>query len=208
MVTAIVALVLLAIAIIFAVLLIGTRKPPPGEQRGEPTEPPLIQASGIYSIIRKSPREDLLKIRPSDSEIRKYLFSINEDIEKNCLSDADRQNLADQWKRALEESIAIIEEGDAQKAPFFYVLESAGTGPCKVCESYFKRGKLVTREEIFKNPSIIPPFHLGCTTRIVPFRGNEDLKGSSVQEMLPVWEKNNQVTMPEWTVTIKQPLTR
>jgi hypothetical protein len=208
MVAAIVALVLLSLAIILAVLLISSRKSPQKERLGEPIEPPLIQASGIYSIIRKSPREDLKKIRPAETEIRKYLFSINEDIEKNSLSDADRQSLADHWHRAMEENIGTIEEGDAVKAPFFYCLDAAGGNPCRVCEPYFKQGNIVTRKEIYKNPSVIPPFHLGCTTKIIPFRGKEDSGGPSVQDMLPLGEKNSTIALPDWTTTIKLPSTR
>ncbi len=208
MVTAIFALVLLTIAIILAVLLLSTRRLPADEPHGEPQEPPLIQASGIYSIIRKSPREDLKRIRPDETEIRKYLFAINEDIEKNPLSDADKQNLAEQWQRAMEESIGAIEEGDKVNAPFFYLLDWAEGNPCKVCDSYFKRGKLVTREEIFKNPSVIPPFHLGCTTRIIPFRGKDYSEEAAAQETLPFEAKMDPFAMPDWKMTLRLPLTR
>jgi hypothetical protein len=203
MVSALIALVLLAIAIILAVLLISNRKPTPDGRRGEGVETPLIQASGIYSIIRKSPREELLKIRPAETDIRKYLLTINEDIDKNSLSDADKQALVEQWRRAVEESIGVIEEGDAGNAPFFYLLDS-GENRCKVCESYFKRGQLVTREEIFKNPSVIPPFHLGCTTKIFPFRGREDSENRIAQENVPFGKKDS-LALPDWTMTIKLP---
>ena len=187
MVTAIFALLLLAILIVLAVLIISSKPPFRGEGNGEPVEPPLIQASGIYSIIRRSPREDLLKIRPGMEEIRKYLSSINEDINMKPLSIPDKEKIAESWLRSMEENIRVIEKSDTANSAFYFYLDNSGGNQCAVCATHFKSKQIITREEIFKNPSIIPPFHLGCTTRIMPYRNKESGTGSLLSSILPLF---------------------
>ena len=163
MVAAVVALILLMVLIILAVRLIGAKTRPGEEIDGAHDDSPVIQTSGIYSIIRKSPRQDLLAIRPDEAQVRKYLTSINEDIQGRSLAISDKEKLAEAWQRSMEESIRTIEQDDAQSTLFYY-FDSAGQEECPECAMYFKRGQFVTREQIFANAAIIPPFHLGCTT--------------------------------------------
>ena len=108
MVLAIISIILFLILVIFAVR-IGLKH---GDAEEENLQNPIIHASGIYSIVRKSPKEELLKIRPTPEEIRKYLASLNEDIGKLLLSEDDKERLYNSWERSITENTDVIEQGD------------------------------------------------------------------------------------------------
>ena len=201
MVAAIIGLVLLIVLVIVAIRMISMRHTPDDVSQ-EGINNPLIHESGIYSIIRKSPREDLLRIRPPEAELRKYLASLNEDINSRTLSAADKQKLAEKWRQSMEENIRVIELGDTENVEFYY-FDYPGDQPCPRCASYLNRGQFVTRQEIFKNPSIIPPFHLGCTTRIAAYRGKENLRETTTLGMAPFFTSSAPPPVPEWMGTVK-----
>jgi hypothetical protein len=198
----IISIVLLAVLILIAIRLVSLKRPQEAiEDNSLGTSGPLIHASGIYSIVRKSPREDLFSKRPSDADVRKYLSTINEDINKRRLSDTEKQKIAIQWHKAMEENIRVIERGDCEDVSFYY-LDFAKDHECPLCESYFKRGHFVTREEIYTKPSIIPPFHLGCTTRILPYYGKEDLRDTAIMGMAPLFKGSTPPELPDWKKTV------
>ncbi len=199
--TAIFGLVLLVVLILIAIRMISVKRPPEEEITiGGPG--PLIHASGIYSIVRKSPREALAKIRPPESEIRKYLASINEDIHKRELNHFDKIKILERWQHLMEEHIKAVEEGDKEEAEFYY-YDFPNEKECPVCSPYLKKGQFVSRQEIFKNPAIIPPFHLGCSTRLVSFHGKENLRETTILGMTPFFQDSGPPDFPEWTKTVK-----
>jgi hypothetical protein len=203
MVAIIVSLVLLAVLILITIRLANLKKPDETESENTlGTTGPLIHASGIYSIVRKSPREGIQNIRPKDAELRKYCASINEDINKSKISESDRQKLMTEWQKAVEDNIRVIERGDCEDVAFYY-LDFPKENQCPVCATYFKRGQFVTREEIFSTPAIIPPFHLGCTTKIVPYHGKEDLRDTAIIGMAPLFNRHTPPALPEWKETVK-----
>ena len=203
MVAIIVSLVLLAVLILIAIRLVSIKKNDETEPENNlGTTGPLIHASGIYSIVRKSPREDLLNVRPKDTELRKYCATINEDINKSKLSESDRQELLTAWQKAVEENIRIIERGDCEDVAFYYLDFPKGK-ECPICTAYFKRGQFVTREEIFSTPAIIPPFHLGCTTTLVPYHGKEDIRETTIIGMAPLFKGHAPPVLPDWKKTVK-----
>jgi hypothetical protein len=199
---AMISFVLVIVLVLIAIRLISARHTPDEANQAAGIKEPLIHASGIYSIIRKSPREDLLAIRPQETEIRKYLAFLNEDYTGHLLSAADKQKVAEKWRQSMEENIGVVEQGDSEDVEFYY-YDSLGDSPCPVCASCLKQGQFISRQEIFKNPSIIPPFHLGCTTRITPYRGRENLRETTLQSMAPFFSKSTPPPVPEWTTTIK-----
>jgi hypothetical protein len=203
MVPAIISLVLLVVLVVIAIRMI-TRRNVSDETTQESLLGPPIHASGIYSIIRKSPREDLLRIRPPEEEIRKYLASRNEDIYRRAISGPDRQRLANRWRQSMDENIKSVEQGDADNVEFYY-FDCGEHQSCPVCASYLNHGQFVSRQEIFNNPSIIPPFHLGCTTRIMPYRGKENLKKSAAFGMSPFFSNGTPPPLPEWKNTVTLP---
>jgi hypothetical protein len=199
---ALISFVLVVVLVLIAIRLISARHTPDEAGQEAGINEPLIHASGIYSIIRKSPREDLLAIRPQEAEIRKYLAFLNEDFTGRLLSAADKQEAVEKWRQSMEESIKVVEQGDSEDVEFYY-YDARGSIPCPVCASYVKPGQFISRQEIFKNPSIIPPFHLGCTTRIMPYRGRENLRETTLQGMAPFFSKSVPPPVPEWTTTAK-----
>jgi hypothetical protein len=203
MVPTILGLILLLMLVLVAVRLISLKRTPSEESTGESVsaQGPIIHNSGIYSIVRNSPREDVLSIRPRESEIRKYIASINEDLYGRALSAADKDAIVRKWLASVEENISAIEKGDSENREFYYI-ESSTDKQCPVCASFFKQGQFVMRQEIYKNPSVIPPFHLGCTTRIVPYIGKENLRETTTIRMSPLFDRGNAPTLPEWKKTI------
>ena len=203
MLAVIISVVLLAVLILIAIRFVSPKRPDqPAEENNLGTTGPLIHASGIYSIVRKSPREDLISLRPKEPEVIKYLASLNEDIHGAKLSDSDKQKIAAQWKSFMEKNIRTLEQGDCEEVGFYY-LDSPQGKPCPVCSSYFNLGQFVTREEIFSTPSVIPPFHLGCTTQIVPYHGKEDLRDTAIIGMAPLFKNHVLPPLPEWKKTVK-----
>ena len=205
MIAVIISVVLLVILILIAIRLISLKRPAGGnigEEIDLGTSGPLIHASGIYSIVRKSPREDLQKIRPPEAEIRKYLASINEDITNKAISHFDKPKLIENWLLSREENVRVVEQGDTEDVEFYY-LDFQGGKECPVCTSYFRRGQFVSRQEIFKHPSIVPPFHIGCSTKLVPYHGKENLRETTILGMLPLFSTSAPPPLPDWKRTVK-----
>ncbi|MDO5577027.1 MAG: hypothetical protein Q4F84_08100 [Fibrobacter sp.] len=156
----------------------------------------VIHTSGIYSIIRKSPREELLKIRPSSEESSKYLASINEDMYTFPVSDKEKGELIENWNDSINKNIETIEQGDKDGVEFYYFDFSPES--CPVCKPYIKKGQFVTREEIFRHPSIIPPFHLGCTACLKPHHGKENIQDTTELGMFPLFSNDTLPKLPNW----------
>ena len=200
MATAIIGLVLLVALILIAVKIGINRSPEESAEEG--ISGPLIHASGIYSIIRKSPRENLPQHKPTETEIRKYLASINEDLNNKPLSEHDKQVLIENWISGLEENIKVVEQGDSRGVGFYYYDFDENT-QCIGCLPQILKGKFLTREEIYKFPWVIPPFHLGCVTRLVAHHGKENLRETTLTGMSPFFGFKNVPSVPNWKKAVK-----
>lgn len=204
MAPAILGLILLVVLILVAISLISLKRTPASEEGGGESvsaQGPIIHNSGIYSIVRESPREDLLRLRPRETEIRKYISSINEDIYGHILSIPDKESIVRKWVSSIEENISAVEKGDSENTEFYYI-ESSTDKQCPVCETYFKKGQFVMRQEIYKNPAVLPPFHLGCTTKLVPYIGRENLRETTTIRMSPLFNHGEAPTLPDWKKTL------
>lgn len=200
MILAIIGIVLILILVLLAIS-IGLKRE--GTKDDIP-DSPLIHASGVYSILRRSPREELLKIRPTVENIRKYLCSQNEDIENIFISPKEIDLLVEQWTESLNRNINTIEAGDQDEVEFyFYEFDPEN---CPVCQNHLKRGNFVTRQEIFKYPQIIPPFHIGCTCCILPYHGKEKLNDTTELGMKPLFKDSSPPPLPDWKTIYKQPV--
>ena len=164
----------------------------------EPGGQPMIHKSGIYSIVRKSPRESLAALRPKEEEIKRYLEGVEKDINGNPIRPGDRVALIKRWKAQMEANLLAIEAGDKNGAAFYYYDDT-----CPVCEHFITKGNFVTREEIYKNPQIIPPLHLGCTCVLSALQGSDaTLRDTIVAGMLPFFDSEEPPPLPDWTNTI------
>jgi hypothetical protein len=198
MIFALISLVLFLILLIFAVR-IGLNKNKPEEEERYPA---VIHASGIYSIVRRDPREAVHNNKPRTEEIRKYLSLQNVDTNGLPLSEADREKLFAFWNESLNASIQEIEGGDREGVEFYYY---DFPHECPVCDPFLKKGQFVTREELFQNPTFIPPFHLGCTCKINAYHGSENLRDTTELGMRPLFENNNPPSLPSWTKILRIP---
>jgi hypothetical protein len=158
---------------------------------------PLLHASGIYSIVRKNPREKIDEHKPSAEEIRKYLESINVDNRDEVKFSTEAIDmLVQNWTQSLNKNIEVIEQGDSLGVTFYY-YDFSPEG-CPVCKDYLKKGQFVTREELFQHPQIIPPFHIGCTCTLFAHSGKENLQETTEIGMIPLFKNEISPRLPEW----------
>ncbi|MCL2182257.1 MAG: hypothetical protein FWB85_02155 [Chitinispirillia bacterium] len=157
----------------------------------------IIHMSGVYSIVHKSPREDLLALRPRETEIRSYLNGVSADTQGVPLSHEDKSALLRHWKVWMETGLREIDKGDKDGLIFYYY---DFTKPCPVCAGFIDKGNYVTREEIFRNPCLIPPFHLGCTCTLTAHQGSEKtVRETVLVGMLPFLKGGDEPSLPKWT---------
>lgn len=165
----------------------------------EPT--PVLHQSGIYSVVKRSPREDLLAARPSEGEVRKYLREQNEDHTGAPLSQDEKQQLIANYFGRIETNVNEIEGGDGDGCEFFYYTFGKND---PICEKILRRGQYVTRSDIFKHVELIPPFHLGCTCRLLRQHPDENLSETVTLNMDPFLADENQVpALPDWKTILK-----
>jgi hypothetical protein len=185
MILAIVGIILLLLVMLIAVR-IGMNKSKTEEEM--PSQ--IIHGSGIYSIIRRSPRENIGDVKPSQEEIRKYLSDKNVNI-----SNEQQIQLLSLWNEQMEANISTIEKGDQQGAEFYYFEYK---WPDHICETSIKKGRFVTREQIFDYPQIIPPFHLGCGCKLHTYQGKEKLHDTTEIRSLPLFDNGTIIPLPDW----------
>ena len=167
------------------------------KEKTENEEPaPVLHQSGIYSIMKRSPREDLLAVRPSRDELRKYLATKNEDSFNAPVGEADRERLVHEFFNKAEVNIKEIEAGDDEGCEFYY-YDFATSDP--VCAPFVRRGQYVTRADVFKHPELIPPFHPGCTCRLLRQHPDENLSETVTINMDPFLEDEKSVpALADW----------
>jgi hypothetical protein len=189
--------VLIGLVIFLLLVLVAIRVSFNKKETSVEFQNPLLHASGIYSIVRKNPREEIDQHKPSVEEIRKYLESINVDSKDAVhLSGEDIDKLVRRWTESLNKNIEVIEQGDSRGVTFYYYDFSPES--CPVCQNYLKKGQFVTREELFQHPQIIPPFHVGCTCTLLAHSGKENLQETTEIGMIPLFKNEIFPRLPEW----------
>lgn len=186
-------LALVGITLLLAAMLIAVRIGMNRAKNEEEMPSPMIHGSGIYSIIRRSPRDNIGDFKPSQEEIRKYLNDKNVDI--SGMSSAQRNVLLFQWNELMEANISEIENGDKEGTEFYF-FDFKWDDP--VCAKIISKGRFVTREQIFEHPKIIPPFHLGCGCRLHKYQGKDKLRDTTEIGILPLLRNGEMVPLPEW----------
>jgi hypothetical protein len=187
-----ISLILFGILILVAISVGFNKK----ETSEEPN--PVLHQSGIYSIVRKTPRDQLRDVKPSTEEIRKYLEKINvnsRDPDNLNLTTSEIDAYVRDWDDSLDRNIEVIEQGDSEGISFYYYDFKPNS--CKVCTDYLKKGQFVTREEIYQYPHIIPPFHIGCTCTLFAHHG-EKLQDTTEIGMVPLFKNEIAPRLPEW----------
>jgi hypothetical protein len=191
---------LVGIIFFLIVILIAFRVSVSRQKVEEGDDLPLIHASGIYSIVRKSPRETLRACKPTDAEIRKYLAQRIEITPGRVLTSDEKDDLISQWQALMEENIVEIENGDKEGVEFYYYIVDEDDA---VSHNYVKKGNFVTREEIHNFPQIIPPLHLGCSCRLQAHHGSENLRETTELGIRPFFHNENLPPLPSWKEIVK-----
>jgi len=186
-------LAFVGIALLLVAMLVAARIGMKRAKNDEEIPSPIIHGSGIYSIIRRSPRDNIGDFKPSQEEIRKYLSDKN--VNMGGVSSIQREKLLSKWNELMEANISEIENGDKEGTEFYY-FDFKWIDP--VCEKIISKGRFVTREQIFEHPVIIPPFHLGCGCRLCKYRGKDKLRETTEIGILPLLRDGKMVDLPEW----------
>ncbi|HEX2955189.1 MAG TPA: hypothetical protein VHO70_00050 [Chitinispirillaceae bacterium] len=201
MVTIIITIIIVLVLLLFAIRVAFSKTSP--VEQGD-IHNPLIHESGIYSIVRKTPRDALLKVKPTEEEIRKYLSALNENL---CtLASNEIEEIVKNWNTSMENSIKAVEIGDNNSVEFYFF--DFDTVDCPICNNFIKKGQFVTREEIYKHPELLPPFHLNCSTILHPHHGKEDLRETTELGMMPFFKHGIRPALPDWKSMQKQHTTR
>ena len=166
----------------------------------EPSNSPIIHGSGIYSIVRRSPRETIIEFKPTVEHIGQYLAGKNEDINGAALSRDDKKALIEHWKKQLELNIREVETGDSGGVEFYYYDFDEDD---RVCMGMVNKGHFVKREEIFRFPQTIPPFHIGCRAALKAHHGSVNLRETTRLGMRPLFTDENLPALPPWSDILK-----
>lgn len=164
------------------------------KKKGEEEELKAMQHnSGFYSIVRVSPRETVLRLKPTADDVEKWLQSSY----PHCTAE-QRIAWGREWEDAVEASIALIEKGDREgRNTFRYEVppEEHPLLPFIVADGY------ITRETIYEHPELLPPFFVGCKTRLMLKEADSTLRGESAAKsgwkpMLP--SPDGKYPIPDW----------
>ena len=105
--------------------------------------------------------------------------------------------------KPLDQNIAEIESGDREQVEFYY-FDHTREDP--VCEGLVSKGRFVTREDIFKYPRLVPPFHLGCACRLTRQHVTDDVRKTIALNMRPLLTDDKvPPKLPNWHTILKLP---
>ena len=175
------AAILVLVSLFLAGLYVALQK-----KNEEEETTPQIHHSGVYRL-RRSPREALLAVKPSEKDLQDFL------AEKGVPA-RDAQDLLDLWREQTELNLRIIEEADIKEIRTFQYEIPAGQ---TVALGNFPVGTYVTRDQLGSHADLIPPFHLGCKAVLTPRNAWE---GGDWKPLLPANEGRYQV--PDWRTLV------
>ncbi len=195
-VTTLIVLVVLLVLLLIA-LRVGARQEAPPPQ----PESHLLRTSGVYSVVRRSPREAVLAVKPTEDEIRKYLAGKNEDSKGAALSPGDKQHLLQAFFEDLDHNVGEVEAGDEEGVEFYY-YDHEKSDP--VCEGLVNKGHFVTREDLYRYPRLVPPFHIGCTCRLTRQRVTDNVRNTIAVNLRPLLTDDKAPPrLPNWHAIAK-----
>jgi len=182
--------ILVLVVLVLITITIGFSKEDanPDPERGR-----IIRGSGVYSVVRESPRESVMALWPKEEDWPD-LVADGEDINGIPLTDNGRAALLKHLRTQIEANLQTIENGDREGVAFYYYdfLDA----PCPVCKNFIQKGNFVTREEIYNHPEIIPPLHIGCACVLSAHRGIENLRETTITGMVPFFESKAVPRLP------------
>jgi len=148
---------------------------------------PPMYASGVFSLIRKSPKEQMAARKPSQASLLEILGG-----------DMGRaETYAEEWQRIADLCIHNVEQGDREGVQTYrYEVPARCRATCGV----FGGDTYVTREQLHKNANLIPPFHMGCGCVIIPKAAWQG--GASSGGWSPLLPLNGAYPLPDWRTVV------
>jgi hypothetical protein len=182
----------LIVLVIGAALSMFLKRQGGGDRQSNDDSSP-IYASGVYSLIRRSPRKELQEREPPLEEVQSVLST-----EQAAAANGSAQQYLDEWRRQANLSINNIEKGDREGIQTYRYQVPA---KCQRTCAMFGGDAYVTREQLHNHVQLIPPFHLGCGVQLVTKEawsaGNENAAWTPI---LPV---NGKYLTPDWRIVVK-----
>jgi hypothetical protein len=155
-------------------------------------EPAPIYTSGVFSLIRKSPREAILAKVPDLENVRSVLKTPAARGEAN----GTPEQYQELWLQVANLCISNIERGDKDGIQTYrYVVPEK----CRATCGRFGGDAYVTREQLHHQVQLIPPFHLGCGCEITP---REAWQGGS-GGWSPILPVNGHYDTPDWRIVVR-----
>ncbi len=176
-------------AVAVGVLGASRRRAPSTPPQGEPAP---IYTSGVFSLIRKSPRQSVLARVPDLESVHAVLRTEPAYGRANGTAEQYR----DHWVRMANLCISNVEHGDKQGIQTYcYAVPEQ----CQATCGRFGGDAYVTRDQLHHQPLLIPPFHLGCACEIKP---REAWQGGS-GGWSPILPVNGQYDTPDWRTVVR-----
>lgn len=154
-------------------------------------EAPPMYASGVFSLIRKSPRDQVMARKPDVSVVATLLGPQGGGEGRAAV-------YLEEWQRIADLCIHNVEQGDREGVQTYrYEVPARCGATCKAVggDTY------VTREQLHKNAELIPPFHLGCGCVIVAkgaWQGGAGAGGN----WAPLLPLNGAYPLPDWRTVV------
>ncbi len=159
-----------------------------GDGKKEKGESAPIYTSGVFSLIRKSPREVVLARAPELEAVRSTVSS------KPGAANATPEQYRDEWLRVAELCINNVERGDKEGIQTY---RYAVPEKCRTTCGRFSGDAYVTREQIHHEARLIPPFHLGCGCEIAP------REAGGAGGWSPIFPVNGRYDTPDWRTVVR-----
>jgi hypothetical protein len=136
-----------------------------------------IYHSGVYSLLKKSPRDSLNKNKLDADEVAKLL------LEDESLHDQDRQSLLEMWSESIDLTVGEVEKGDESGVQTYgYEIPASEVELC----SFINENTYNTREMIYNYPELLPPFYIGSRIKLLAKQPWQSPKKGGWQPLLPV----------------------
>ena len=147
-----------------------------------------IYTSGVFSLIRKSPRAAAVARTPEIEAVRSALTAAGG-------APASAETYREHWVKAAELCIHNVEQGDTEGIQTYrYEIPEK----CRATCGKFGGDAYVTRDQLHHQVQLIPPFHLGCDC-VIRARGAWEGGPGGWSPILPV---NGQYDAPDWRTVV------
>jgi len=145
-----------------------------------------IAISGKYAAALIPAAELLAEKKPTIAQLEEWLASQN-------LNEAQKTEYLNSWKKAIDETIKTINDGDANGITAYRVV--IGERDKTVCK-FLHIDNFITRNQISKNSEILPPYCFGSDSILVAKQPWDNADGTGGWRSVVPNEGNYGV--PDW----------